>query len=438
MLARTEHGKSERLEQVLASSLRRFPPSAAAIEAFARAYFRQVDPEDLAERAAADLYGTALSHWNFARRREPGKPRVRVFNPSVQEHGWQSTHTIIEIVNDDMPFLVDSVTMEVNRHGLTLHLIIHPIIRVNRTDGTLIGVLPDDSPAGRRESFIHVEVDRVTDPARMEALAADLERVLDDVRAAVEDWQKMLGEGARDRRRPRPPPAAGRPDGARRGARVPRVARRQPLHLPRLSRPRPRDEGRRRCARSRARLGAGRPAREAGRGARDELRAAAAAGARLCAREGPARSSPRRTRARRCTAPATSTTSASSATTTAARWRASTASSASTPTRPTTSARARSRSCAARSPTSRRGRVSRPAVTRGRRSRTSSTTIRATSSSRRRGRALRHRARDPAPRRSPALPALRPPRPLRAIRRLPHLRAARELQHRSAQSGRRS
>ena len=195
MLARTEQGKAERLEQVLALLREKISPEQRGpVEAFTRAYFRQVDGEDLAERAPADLYGAALSQWNFARKREPGKPRVRVFNPSVQEHGWQSTHTIIEIVNDDMPFLVDSVTMEVNRQGLTLHLIVHPIIRVNRTDGTLMGVLPDESPAGSRESFMHVEVDRLTDSARMEALAADLERVLDDVRVSVEDWKKMLGK----------------------------------------------------------------------------------------------------------------------------------------------------------------------------------------------------------------------------------------------------
>jgi glutamate dehydrogenase len=195
MLARTEQGKAERLEQVIALLREKVPAEQRGpVEAFTRAYFRQVDAEDLAARAPADLYGAALSHWNFGRKREPGKARVRVFNPSVQEHGWQSTHTIIEIVNDDMPFLVDSVTMEVNRQGLTLHLIVHPIIRVNRTDGTLMGVLPDDSPSGGRESFMHVEVDRLTDPARMEALAKDLERVLDDVRVAVEDWKKMIAK----------------------------------------------------------------------------------------------------------------------------------------------------------------------------------------------------------------------------------------------------
>jgi glutamate dehydrogenase len=174
MLARTDQAKMERLEQVLALVREKVAAeSRSAIETFVRAYYLQVDPEDLAQREAADLYGAALSHWNFARRREPGAARVRVFNPSVQEHGWRSTHTVVEIVNDDMPFLVDSVTMEVNRHGLTLHLIVHPVIDA---------------------SYLHVEVDRIVDAPAMEALAADLRRVLGDLRAAVEDWKKMLAK----------------------------------------------------------------------------------------------------------------------------------------------------------------------------------------------------------------------------------------------------
>ena len=76
------------------------------------------------------MYGAALSHWNFARKREPGQALVRVFNATMERDGWTSKHTIIETANDDMPFLVDSVSMEVNRHGLTLHLIVHPIVAV--------------------------------------------------------------------------------------------------------------------------------------------------------------------------------------------------------------------------------------------------------------------------------------------------------------------
>src|SRR5688572_3383812 len=81
-----------------------------ALETFVREYFRQIDPQDLAERLPEDLYGIALSHWAYARKREPGRPKLRVFNPALEEHGWQSTHTVVEIVNDDMPFLVDSVS----------------------------------------------------------------------------------------------------------------------------------------------------------------------------------------------------------------------------------------------------------------------------------------------------------------------------------------
>ncbi|VTU25596.1 NAD-specific glutamate dehydrogenase [Variovorax sp. PBS-H4] len=187
--------KDERLKEVEQLVRAKLPAeSVEEVCAFVRRYFAQVDPEDLDERPAADLYGAALSHWSFARKRETGRAKLRVFNPTVAEHGWQSTHTIIEMVNDDMPFLVDSVTMEVNRHGLTLHLIIHPLMAVDRgADGVLRGLASEAgaSPDARRESFIHVEVDRVPEPARMEALAVDLERVLDDVRRAVADWKLM-------------------------------------------------------------------------------------------------------------------------------------------------------------------------------------------------------------------------------------------------------
>ena len=185
--------RTDSLDEVIALVRAKVAPDQQkTLEAFVARYFAQVDPEDLAERRPADLYGAALSHWNFARKREPGKPRLRVFNPTLEEHGWQSTHTIIEIVNDDMPFLVDSVTMEVNRHGLTLHLIIHPLVLVDRdAEGTLRGLGTEGTPSARRESFIHVEVDRITDPKRQEMLAADVIRVLGDVRVAVADWKAM-------------------------------------------------------------------------------------------------------------------------------------------------------------------------------------------------------------------------------------------------------
>ncbi len=192
MDADTKPRGSERLQEALALVRAKIAaPERATIEDLMGRYYGQVDPEDLDERQPADLYGAALSHWSFARKREPGRAKVRVFNPTLEEHGWQSTHTIIEIVNDDMPFLVDSVTMEANRHGLTLHLIVHPLLAVVRDAGGALTGLAAEGQDVRRESFIHVEIDRTTDPARLDALAADIGRVLLDVRMAVEDWRKM-------------------------------------------------------------------------------------------------------------------------------------------------------------------------------------------------------------------------------------------------------
>ena len=196
MNAVTQSGRTRQIDEVLELVRAKVgTDQRSTILDFVQRYFGQVDPEDLAERQPADLYGAALSHWNFARKREPGLPRVRVFNPSIEEHGWQSTHTVVEIINDDMPFLVDSTTMEVNRHGLTLHLITHPVVSLLRTsDGTLAGLAADGAPGAIRESFIHVEVDRISDETQLASLATDLERVLGDVRAAVDDWKNMLAK----------------------------------------------------------------------------------------------------------------------------------------------------------------------------------------------------------------------------------------------------
>lgn len=122
---------------------------------------------------------------------------MRVHTPTVEENGWTCTHTVVEVVTDDMPFLVDSVTNELTRQGRGIHVVIHPQIVVRRDlTGKLIevltlppvGDLPHDA---HTESWIHVEIDRETDRGDLKQITADLLRVLSDVREAVEDWEKM-------------------------------------------------------------------------------------------------------------------------------------------------------------------------------------------------------------------------------------------------------
>jgi glutamate dehydrogenase len=162
---------------------------------FLQGYYANVDVEDLAVRDPLHLAGAALSHLRFAERR--GRSAlVRVFNPTLREHGFTSPHTVIEMVNDDMPFLVDSINLALTQRALTLHFLAHPIFAVRRDrSGTLRGLHERGAAAGkeRLESFQHIEVDRIVDHAALDALRAQIENGMRDVRVACADWGKMQG-----------------------------------------------------------------------------------------------------------------------------------------------------------------------------------------------------------------------------------------------------
>lgn len=182
--------KKALIDKVTALLEDRLPAAKAkTVAEFCRHYFANVAVEDLLDIEPENLYGIVLSHWNFAQQRSPGTSSVRVYNPSFDEHGWQSTHTVVEIVTDDMPFLVDSVIMELNRQGLRVHLIIHPTFQVERDKK---GALQAMGESGETESFMHCEVDRQSDPATFEQIEQNIQRILSNVRTAVEDWPQML------------------------------------------------------------------------------------------------------------------------------------------------------------------------------------------------------------------------------------------------------
>ncbi|MDX6744548.1 NAD-glutamate dehydrogenase [Actinocorallia sp. A-T 12471] len=177
---------------------------------FLRLYYRQVPPEDLLSRDPADVCGPALGHRHFGERRKPGQTLLRVFTPGVEEYGWDPGHSVVQAVTDDMPYLIDSLTMELNRHGLSVHLIVHPLMGVDRdADGRLVAFrhsrdILDDVD----ESWLHIEIDRTTEPDVLAELKADLERVLKDVYMADEDepmMQSLAGQIALDVRDSPPP-----------------------------------------------------------------------------------------------------------------------------------------------------------------------------------------------------------------------------------------
>ncbi|MDH2414414.1 NAD-glutamate dehydrogenase [Nocardioides sp. CER19] len=184
-----------------------------------RAYYRHVAPEDLLDRTDVDVYGAFAAHYKLGLERPQGTAQVRVSTPTLAETGWSAGgHSVVEVVVDDMPFLVDSLTMELSRQLRDVHVVIHPGFDVVRDiTGALqsMAVVADGAlePEGEavRESWMHVEIDRLPAGDDPDAIIEDIQRVLRDVREANEDWRKMHAqmEAIATQLRTDPPPLDG-------------------------------------------------------------------------------------------------------------------------------------------------------------------------------------------------------------------------------------
>jgi len=158
----------------------------AALRRFIHQLYAHVSGRDLEGRTGDELRAAAAELWAHGALRAPGRARIAVVNPP------KTRRTVVHIVNDDMPFLVDSVGAELARHGFAVHLLIHPILRVRReSGGRLIELAAPAAADAAAESWMRIEIDQCLEPARLAALERGLEAVLGDVRAAVEDWEPM-------------------------------------------------------------------------------------------------------------------------------------------------------------------------------------------------------------------------------------------------------
>ena len=159
-------------------------------EAFVRQFFANVPPSDLRGTSAENLAGGALALWDGLQQRSPGKARVRVYNPDPTKDGWESSHSIVEIINDDMPFLVDSVTAEINRNDAEVYLVIHPVVTLQRDQNGKLTKPKAGAPQISGESVMQIQISEQPEK-RLAAIAKGIEGVLRDVRASVEDWTTM-------------------------------------------------------------------------------------------------------------------------------------------------------------------------------------------------------------------------------------------------------
>ena len=144
---------------------------------FATQCIRRVPIDDLANAAPSTLATIVVRQLEFLQQRMPGQMLIRVYNPSVEEEGWESPHTIVELVNDDMSFLVDTGALTLAEMGLGIHLIIHPVIRVGRdSNGRLTGLYEKKTNRGSPESVIQFQIDRRTSQAALDEIERRLVR----------------------------------------------------------------------------------------------------------------------------------------------------------------------------------------------------------------------------------------------------------------------
>ena len=162
------------------------------LRVLAARFYRYLSDDDMSGHDVMNMAENVEAMRAWAHRREPGTALVRGWTPPIQGVGY----SVIEVVTDDMPFLVDSVTANLVHGGRNVHLIVHPQLAVRRdSEGNLVEILDvdvDEAPIDAiRESWMRIEVERDFVSDDLEPVVASTRRVLSDVRKAVTDWHAM-------------------------------------------------------------------------------------------------------------------------------------------------------------------------------------------------------------------------------------------------------
>lgn len=161
---------------------------------FGSLLLRTMSFDDIHGRSDSDLYGAILSLWQMLQTKQIGQPSIKVFNPEIAKHGWQSSHTIIQIIVDDMPFLVDSMRMAINRLDITAHLILHMPMHFKRNkQGNVVDIVDKSKRTEEHssETVFLIEIDRQSHAEFIDNLTEELRSVVSEVSLAVADWQPM-------------------------------------------------------------------------------------------------------------------------------------------------------------------------------------------------------------------------------------------------------
>ena len=170
--------------------------TAPLVEQFANLLYGNLSSLDLDHRNESDMYGAVLSLWSSLNEHKDDAPVIHVFNPSVSRNGWKSSHTIIEVIIQDMPFLVDSIRIALNRLGVSPHLMLNAPLKITRDKKheviELAPIIDNSIKASSEETVFLIEIDRQSSQDELDAIKTALLSVVEDIRLTVSDWNPML------------------------------------------------------------------------------------------------------------------------------------------------------------------------------------------------------------------------------------------------------
>ena len=156
-------------------------------------FLQDTDPEEISEFSNEALGRYIQMSRDFLSHRVVGKASVKVYSPVKQKNDMKGC-TIIEVVNEDMSFLVDSVTQILTEKAIDIFQFFHPVCRIKRDkDGKFIGFSAQEGTHdGTPESIMQIHIARLPNENAENDLKKKIEDVLVEVRKATGDWQAMM------------------------------------------------------------------------------------------------------------------------------------------------------------------------------------------------------------------------------------------------------
>jgi glutamate dehydrogenase len=186
----------KQLIDLIAQEIRtRLPPlQTAGILEFVGHYLEMLPLEEVQGRRLPDIYGAIVACWQFLQHHDHKHPKIVVFNPDLEVHGWQSTHTVITVLHHNVPFIVDSLRMALNRMELKVFSIQYAVLYMERDqNGDLehFRGRREEHPRELAESLVFIEIDRHNDEDDLRKVHNEISQVLKEVRVAVSDYDRM-------------------------------------------------------------------------------------------------------------------------------------------------------------------------------------------------------------------------------------------------------